>query len=120
MSGKRISPEDTAQRHAAYEYGMAHGMTLFDIARRLGICGHRYREWVQRNIKGISSKSPPKPTLVIKAERPCLTCKAPMQSTGPHHRLCNPCRERASRGYSPYTPNPGGNAGRRVMARGST
>lgn len=25
-------------------------------------------------------------------ERPCLRCSAPMKSTGPHHRLCDPCR----------------------------
>jgi len=28
-------------------------------------------------------------------ERPCLTCGEPMLSTGPHHRMCNICRETA-------------------------
>lgn len=26
--------------------------------------------------------------------RPCLCCGTEMKSTGPHHRLCDPCRQR--------------------------
>ena len=27
-------------------------------------------------------------------ERPCLTCREPIQSQGAHHRLCDRCRQR--------------------------
>lgn len=30
-----------------------------------------------------------------RTERPCLCCGEPMVSTGPHHRMCNSCRQAA-------------------------
>ena len=35
------------------------------------------------------------------ATRPCLCCKKPFVSEGPHHRLCGPCRKKET---SPYAP----------------
>ena len=32
---------------------------------------------------------------LVGTKRPCLTCSAPMLSTGHHHRLCDPCRRNA-------------------------
>lgn len=33
--------------------------------------------------------------------RPCLCCRRPFGSEGPHNRLCDPCREK---GASPFEP----------------
>lgn len=30
------------------------------------------------------------------AQRPCITCRKPFASEGPHHRMCAPCRVAAS------------------------
>lgn len=36
--------------------------------------------------------------------RCCMTCRRAFQSEGPHHRMCERCRERAG-GVSPLAPD---------------
>lgn len=31
--------------------------------------------------------------------RPCMNCATPFRSTGPHHRLCGPCKSKRDRDH---------------------
>ena len=70
----------------------AAGVALADIAGRLG----RSREAVRSRARRMrlaprrARRGIPMPAA---AERACLNCHAPFASQGPHHRLCDACRE---------------------------
>ncbi len=53
--------------------------------------GHFAKRRVYRERQG----SPiPKRTI-----RPCMSCGKPVKSEGPHHRMCNPCRNKSNDNY---------------------
>lgn len=45
------------------------------------------RRWLERTMREMERQT---------VERPCLTCGRPFDSEGPHNRMCNECRRRAS------------------------
>jgi tRNA(Ile2) C34 agmatinyltransferase TiaS len=105
------TPAEHARRRRAYDEGVLQDMNLAEIARHLRLNPSTFRKWVDLNIEH-KNHTISKPVTVI-TTRPCMTCSAPMKSTGAHHRLCNYCRARAA-DASPYAPNPGGDTGRQA------
>ena len=116
MSTNELPQDEFARRMTAYKLGVESGMTISDIARLLNLQRQTFKDWVCRHVDGISERSPPKPGPHIKATRPCISCRREMHSTGPHHRMCDPCRNHAYLS-SPLEPHGGGHRGRRVVTR---
>jgi predicted transcriptional regulator len=95
-----LTAEQIAARWAAIHAGRKAGQTWNAIAADLGLTYDGLRRWVET----ISHR---KPT----TQRECKCCLQPFASEGIHHRMCGACR---TRDVSPYTPDPGGDTGRRV------
>lgn len=69
----------------------AEGLTAREIAAVVGLSADAVRVRFSRR-GAVRDKAPASEVKRAAVSRPCLRCRAPMRSTGPHHRLCDPCR----------------------------
>jgi transposase-like protein len=85
------------------------GMTLRVIADQIGVDEKSLSRWMN-----------PKPRAVVRAvsgkPRNYLRCDKIFRSEGAHNRMCNACRNYAPQLDSPYSPDPGGETGKRRVA----
>jgi hypothetical protein len=68
----------------------ANGVSPVAMAKQLG----RAESSVYRRLETIEGRSQ-------RRERPCMCCRQPFMSDGPHNRLCTRCRGKET---SPYQP----------------
>lgn len=106
-----------AARIAVVSQQRAAGRTWKEIAADLGMPRVTLLNWCQAN--GLVPRALTKPGKAKAAARTttrmkCMTCPAMIDSTGFHHRRCGNCRSVSA---SPYECDPGGDTGRRTMAR---
>jgi hypothetical protein len=91
------------------------GMTTRAAARALTVCEKRLSQAMAGDLPGPRAErarvraAPP--------NRTCLRCARPFHSEGAHNRMCSGCRNYAGTLDTPYCPDPGGSAGRKVGAR---
>lgn len=113
---RNLTAEQRAARIAAVQAGREAGETMETIAARLNMRTKSLEEW-WRQSNGVAPKTRRKQSIATSTtQRPCMCCRAPFESDGPHNRLCTTCNGR-SHMLTPYTPDPGGDTGRRRQAR---
>lgn len=114
---RHLTAAERVARIAIVTQQRAVGCTWKEIAADLGMPRVTLLNWCQAN--GLVPRALTKPGKAKAAartttQRECLRCRAVFASTGPGNRMCGNCRSVSA---SPYECDPGGDTGRRTMAR---
>lgn len=87
--------------------GKREGLSLPQIAQRLGISYEILRQWLKNKAHQEQCSKLKLPTV----QRKCLKCRRDFESQGAHNRLCSSCNSN-SHIMSPLAPDPGSSTGR--------
>lgn len=109
---KALPPAERARRYDALHAGLRAGLSVAEIARRLGVVAEEFRRWIARENENTERAKKAEKFKV----RACLRCTKPFESEGPHNRMCGGCRLYAPVLDTPYQPDPGGSRGKQVRA----
>jgi hypothetical protein len=117
-----LSDEQRSLRATYVRAALSNGTEWKDIAAMLGMKTESLRDWWLRGGKdaqptaSVVSPQTRVERALAKAGvtmRDCLTCRDPFPSFGSGNRRCQRCVQNTA-SMSPYAPDPGGSAGRRM------
>jgi hypothetical protein len=109
---KALPPAERARRYDALHAGRRAGLSVAEIARRLGVVAEEFRRWIARENENTERAK----KAAKFQKRACLRCSKEFESEGAHNRMCGPCRGYAPVLDTPYQPDPGGSRGKQVRA----
>ncbi|USA39884.1 hypothetical protein NCF86_01595 [Pelagerythrobacter marinus] len=95
LHARTTSPDGFPTVEAVDSFARLYGVDALELGASFGLIGWRYAHrpvWVD-TVRGTG--------LVREAVEPipCLTCRKPFESVGPHNRMCHSCR---TAGVSPF------------------
>lgn len=116
-----LTEAERAARIAVVSQQRAAGRTWKEIAADLGMPRVTLLNWCQANglvPRALTKPGKAKEAARVTTQRECMGagCRTMIASTGLGHRMCGDCARRAHT-LSPMEPDPGGDTGRRTMAR---